>query len=154
MALPSFLAPGPPFCKAITGHGNIKKLNTTTITHKKSLASVIQTSIVTPRQTFGTLNPIFRWWVFIKLCEKQTDIFCFIVFICVIPVFFKLFSSRHIFHRQIFSRPLKKDLHLESISDFAIFPQKSRCSLKKKKKVFTSISSLISLFFSQNQGVL
>ena len=35
------------------------------------------------------------------------------------------------------------------------FLPKSRCSLKKKKKkVFTSISSLISLFFSQNQGVL
>ena len=34
-----------------------------------------------------------------------------------------------------------------------IFLPKSRCSLKKKK-VFTSISSLISLFFSQNQGVL
>ena len=50
------------------------------------------------------------------------------------PVFFKLFSSRPIFHRQIFSRPLKKDLHLESISDSAIFPQKSRCSLKKKKR--------------------
>ena len=71
------------------------------------------------------------------------------------PVFFKLFSSRPIFHRQIFSRPLKKDLHLESISDSAIFSQKSRCSLKKKKKkVFTSISSPIFLFFSQNQGVL
>ena len=50
------------------------------------------------------------------------------------PVFFKLFSSRPIFHRQIFSRFLKKDLHLESISDSAIFSQKSRCSLKKKKK--------------------
>ena len=35
-----------------------------------------------------------------------------------------------------------------------IFLPKSKCSLKKKKKVFTSISSLISLFFSQNQGVL
>ena len=35
-----------------------------------------------------------------------------------------------------------------------IFLAKSKCSLKKKKKVFTSISSLISLFFSQNQGVL
>ena len=34
-----------------------------------------------------------------------------------------------------------------------IFLPKSKCSLKKKK-VFTSISSLISLFFSQNQGVL
>ena len=33
-----------------------------------------------------------------------------------------------------------------------IFLPKSKCS--KKKKVFTSISSLISLFFSQNQGVL
>ena len=64
-------------------------------------------------------------------------------------MFFKLFSSRPILHRQIFSRPLKKDLHLESISDSAIFPQKSRCSLKKKKKVFTSISSLISLFSSK-----
>ena len=95
-----------------------------------------------------------------------------------ISVFFKLFSSRPILHRKIFSRPLKKDLHLESISDSAIFPQKSRCSLKKKKglhfdfisdfpiflpksrcslkkkKVFTSISSLISLFFSQTHGDL
>ena len=38
-----------------------------------------------------------------------------------------------------------------------IFLPKSKCSLKKKKKkkkVFTSISPLISLFFSQNQGVL
>ena len=37
-----------------------------------------------------------------------------------------------------------------------IFLPKSKCSLKKrkKKKLFTSISSLISLFFSQNQGVL
>ena len=35
-----------------------------------------------------------------------------------------------------------------------IFLPKSKCSLKKKKKVFTSISSLISLFFSQNQGAL
>ena len=34
-----------------------------------------------------------------------------------------------------------------------IFLPKSKCSLKKKK-VFPSISSLISLFFSQNQGVL
>ena len=34
-----------------------------------------------------------------------------------------------------------------------IFLPKSKCSLKKKK-VFTSISSLISLFFFQNQGVL
>ena len=49
-----------------------------------------------------------------------------------ISVFFKLFSSRPILHRQIFSRPLKKDLHLESISDSAIFPPTSRCSLKKK----------------------
>ena len=38
-------------------------------------------------------------------------------------VFFKLFSSKPILHRQIFSRPLKKDLHLESISDSAIFPK-------------------------------
>ena len=65
------------------------------------------------------------------------------------------FFHRDPFFRQIFSRPLKKDLYLESISDSAIFPQKSGCSpKKKKKKVFTSISSLISLFFSQNQGVL
>ena len=36
-----------------------------------------------------------------------------------------------------------------------IFLPKSKCSLKKKKKkVFTLISPLISLFFSQNQGVL
>ena len=35
-----------------------------------------------------------------------------------------------------------------------IFLPKSKCSPKKKKEVFTSISSLISLFFSQNQGVL
>ena len=35
-----------------------------------------------------------------------------------------------------------------------IFLPKSKCSLKKKKKVFTSISSLISLFFFQNQGIL
>ena len=48
-------------------------------------------------------------------------------------VFFKLFSSRPIFHGQIFSRPLKKGLHLESISDSAIFAPKSRCSPKKKK---------------------
>ena len=67
-------------------------------------------------------------------------------------MFFKLFSSQPIFHRQNFSRPLKNDFHLESISDSTIFPQKSRCSLKKK--VFTSILSPISLFFSQNQGVL
>ena len=32
-----------------------------------------------------------------------------------------------------FSRPLKKGLHLKSISDSAIFPPTSRCSLKKKK---------------------
>ena len=49
-------------------------------------------------------------------------------------VFFKLFSSRPILHSQIFSRPLKKGLHLKSISDSAIFPPTSRCSLKKKKK--------------------
>ena len=72
----------------------------------------------------------------------------------------------------------KKSLHLESISDSAIFPRKSRCSLKKKKKrsslrfhpwfpyfilkikgfskkkVFTSICCCISLFFSQNHGDL
>ena len=35
-----------------------------------------------------------------------------------------------------------------------IFLPKSKCSPKKKKEVFTSISSLISLFFSQNQSVL
>ena len=35
-----------------------------------------------------------------------------------------------------------------------IFLPKSKCSLKKKKKVFTSISPLISLFFFQNEGVL
>ena len=35
-----------------------------------------------------------------------------------------------------------------------IFLPKSKCSLKKKKRVFTSISPLISLFFFQNQGVL
>ena len=127
-------------------------------------------------------------------------------------MFFKLFSSRPILHSQIFSRPLKKGLHLESIFDSASFSRTSRCSLnqcssnffhrdplctasggysnlgargknfqklmlsekkkrsgfglayfspktkvfskKKKKKVFISISSLISLFFSQNQGVL
>ena len=56
---------------------------------------------------------------------------------CFKPVFFKLFSSRPILHSQIFSRPLKKGLHLKSISDCAIFPPTSRCSLKKKKKVFT-----------------
>ena len=49
-------------------------------------------------------------------------------------VFFKLFSSRPILHSQIFSRPLKKGLHLKSISDSAIFPPTSRCSLKKKKR--------------------
>ena len=38
-------------------------------------------------------------------------------------VFFKLFSSRPIFHGQIFLRPLKKGLHLESISDSTIFAQ-------------------------------
>ena len=93
-------------------------------------------------------------------------------------VFFKLFSSRPILRSQIFSRPLKKDLHLKSISDSAIFPPTSRCSLKKKKglhfnfisdffiflrksgcsltkkKVFTSILYPISLFFSKNQSVL
>ena len=35
-----------------------------------------------------------------------------------------------------------------------IFLRKSKCFPKKKKKVFPSISSLISLFFTQNQGVL
>ena len=49
-------------------------------------------------------------------------------------VFFKLFSSRPILHSQIFLRLLKKGLHLKSISDSAIFPPTSRCSLKKKKK--------------------
>ena len=90
-------------------------------------------------------------------------------------VFFKLFSSRPILHRQIFSRPLKKDLHLESISDSAIFPttsrcslkkslhlesisdsaifpQRSRCSLNKKGLHFDFISDF--LFFFQNQSVL
>ena len=61
------------------------------------------------------------------------------IYVFFAAVFFKLFSSRPIFHGQIFSRPLKKGLHLESISDSAIFPPKSRCSLKKKKKmVFAS----------------
>ena len=62
------------------------------------------------------------------------------------PVFFKLFSSRPILHGQIFSRPLKKGLHLESISDSAIFPPKSRCSLKKKR-VFAS-NYLVFRYFS------
>ena len=46
------------------------------------------------------------------------------------PVFFKFFSSRPILYSQIFSRPLKKGLHLKLISDSAIFPLTSRCSLK------------------------
>ena len=56
-------------------------------------------------------------------------------------VFFKLFSSRPILHGQIFSRPLKKGLRLNSISDSAIFPPTSRFSLKKRS------SSRIDLWF-------
>ena len=37
---------------------------------------------------------------------------------------------------------------------FHFFLPKSRCSLKKKKKVFASNSSPISLFFSQNHSDL
>ena len=49
----------------------------------------------------------------------------------------------------VFSK--KKSLHFDFILKFLILFPKSRCSLKKK--VFTSISSSISLFYSQNQGV-
>ena len=64
-------------------------------------------------------------------------------------VFFKLFSSRPILHSQIFSRPLKKGLHRKSISDSAIFPPISRCSLKKKKKGFHLESISHSAIFAQ-----
>ena len=60
-----------------------KKLNTTKIAQKNSLP-IIRRSIVIPLETFDTLNPIFRWWLFIRLCAEQTDIFCFIDFICFI----------------------------------------------------------------------
>ena len=56
------------------------------------------------------------------------------MFVLPNAAFFKLFSSRPILHSQIFSRPLKKGLHLKSISDSAIFPPISRCSQKKKKR--------------------
>ena len=64
-------------------------------------------------------------------------------------VFFKLFSSRPILHSQIFSRPLKKGLHLKSISDSAIFPPTSGCSLKKKKKGLYVESISHSAIFAQ-----
>ena len=63
-------------------------------------------------------------------------------------MFFKLFSSRPILYSQMFSRPLKKGLHLESISDSAIFPPTSRYSLKKKGLYLESISH--SAIFPQN----
>ena len=47
----------------------------------------------------------------------------------------------------------KKGFLFGIISDFPIFLPNPRCSLKKKK-IFISISSLISLFCSRNQGVL
>ena len=68
---------------------------------------------------------------------------------CFIPVFFKLFSSRPILHIQIFSRPLKKGLHLKSIFDSAIFPPTSRCSLKKKKNGLHLESISDSAIFTQ-----
>ena len=58
----------------------------------------------------------------------------------------------HIFLQKSRCSLKKKGLQFNFISNFPIFQPKSRCFLKKK--VFTSISSLISLFFSQNQGVL
>ena len=61
-------------------------------------------------------------------------------------MFFKLFSSRPILHSQIFSRPLKKGLHLKSISDSAIFPPISRCSLKKKKGLYLESISDSAIF--------
>ena len=49
---------------------------------------------------------------------------------------------------------LKRKKGLRFRLSFLYFSPKIRVfSKKKKKKVFTSISSLISLFFSQNQGV-
>ena len=45
-------------------------------------------------------------------------------------------------------------LHLESISDSAIFAPKSRCSPKKKKKSLHRESISDSTIFAQNQGVL
>ena len=74
----------------------------------------------------------FEWY---QLCFVSTFLVCVMwktLRLFTSAVFFKLFSSRPILRRQIFSRPLKKDLHLESISDSAIFSPTSRCSLKKK----------------------
>ena len=58
------------------------------------------------------------------------------------------------FKIKVFSKKKKKGLHLKSISEIPIFVPKSRCSLKKKKKVFTWNRSLKFLFSSQNHSVL
>ena len=53
-----------------------------------------------------------------------------------------------------FQKLMSSEKNKRSDLGLHIFLPRSRCSLKKKKKkVFTSISSL-TLFFSQNQGVL
>ena len=85
-----------------------------------------------------------------NLNRKQLYLFPFVSGLLFAAVFFKLFIETHFAQPNFFATP-KKGLHLKSISDSAIFPPTSRCSLKKKKGLHLESISHSAIFAQKSR---